>query len=1419
MAIKNQIQFRRGSSSEWIAISGGEGPALYAGEPGFDLTNNLLKIGDGSTPWKDLQPIGADQSLYKVKNTSGGIIYKGQVVRANGTVGGSDAIQITTFIADGSIDEHTVMGLATQDMLDNDFGYVTAFGQIRGVDTDPDLSATNICATGETWLDGDILYASPSVSGKLTKVKPQHETIIAIVLHSADNGSLFVRPTWYPHIDDLHDVNASGVSNNQYLIYNSGSGLWLPTSSGIFEGVDISSSASGATLLSIEGTNGNLFSVVDSVSGSLLSVNDITGLPAFEVFSDHSIVAGRFNQNDFVVSSGGNIGIGTDSPIYKLHIYGSGNDVLFGYADTGTSGGKARIYVGNNDSNSQGLKVYVDKTSGSNFGINGIANGSGAIANYGVYGYAAQATTNFALYGYAAGGTVNRGLWVDAGYGIFDDRVGIGTSSPSHLLSVSGVSTTAISIETPWAAGAYGQLRFDTSVGTTSIRSYVPGNSTNGLQFYTYSGSETVKLTILGDGKVGIGTISPSGNLDVYTAASVDYGQINCSAVGVTTRTHINVGNSDSKPFLASVNGDLTNSVYGWGFFDRGTDGNLALKRKGGSTSWTDVLTVQRTNGHIGIGATSPTTLLDVSGVITATGGNSTNWNTAYSWGNHASAGYQSASTALTTSTSFGGDVSGSYNNIVVADDSHNHIIGNVDGLQTALDGKLSTTLKGANNGLAELDSGGKVPSSQLPSYVDDVLEYAATGNFPATGETGKIYVATGTNLTYRWSGSAYVEISASLALGETSSTAYRGDRGKTAYDHSQLTTGSVHGSTTVGGNLLRLTNPSAIRFLRVNADNTVTALSDSDFRTAIGAGTSSTTGTVTSVGGTGTVAGLTLTGTVTTTGNLTLGGTLSVSASNFSSQTANTFLAAPNGSAGTPTFRAIVAADIPTLNQNTTGSANTLSSNGGLTTQYGDGKIGYSYLLPSNTTGLFTASDNSNCILTLSRHSGNYYSQLGFSSNGNLYYRAFTNTAINTTQAWQTIWTSSSLTNLNQLTNGPGYTTNTGTVTSVAALTLGTTGTDVSSTVTNGTTTPVITLNIPTASASNRGALSSTDWTTFNNKQAAITGGATTITSSNLTVSRALVSDGSGKVAVSSVTSTELGYVSGVTSSIQTQLNGKQATLTNPVTGTGTTNYVSKWTSSSAQGNSVIYDNGTNVGIGTTDPGNFKLRVSYAGSNYAPVEFNGPGTGAWGVGLVIRTTGGNDGAAILFRNRDTKNWQIRGETSGTGFQITEDGGDANYGSGFGTPRVHISAGGNVGIGTTTPSYKLQVNGSFGATTKSFRIDHPSRPNYTLEYGSLESPYHGVRLTGRGRVVKGVCVVDLPPYLKDLIHDDENINIQLTNLKHGKTLYVSNIDLNNSQFTVKADRAKTVGDLEFFWTFSGVRKDVENLVVEKPKEV
>jgi hypothetical protein len=267
----------------------------------------------------------------------------------------------------------------------------------------------------------------------------------------------------------------------------------------------------------------------------------------------------------------------------------------------------------------------------------------------------------------------------------------------------------------------------------------------------------------------------------------------------------------------------------------------------------------------------------------------------------------------------------------------------------------------------------------------------------------------------------------------------------------------------------------------------------------------------------------------------------------------------------------------------------------------------------------------------------------------------------------------------------------------------------------------------------------------------------------------------------------TELSYVKGATSNIQTQINSKQSTLTNPVTGTGTNGKLSKWSSTSTLTDSILSESSTVINIA----GSFNSTLD---DSYLSFDAN-----ARRIGMTKK--GGFTGK---FTYGSTSSFAIAQSSSGT-IEATNT---------F-TDRLVIDPSGNVGIGTTTPGYKLQVAGSFGATTKSFRIDHPSKSGWNLEYGSLESPYHGVRLTGRGTVVKGVGVVDLPSYLKDLIHDDDTLNIQITNIKHGKTIYLEEIDLKNDQFIVKVDRAKSLGELQFCWTLTGVRKDVDHLVVEK----
>jgi len=168
----------------------------------------------------------------------------------------------------------------------------------------------------------------------------------------------------------------------------------------------------------------------------------------------------------------------------------------------------------------------------------------------------------------------------------------------------------------------------------------------------------------------------------------------------------------------------------------------------------------------------------------------------------------------------------------------------------------------------------------------------------------------------------------------------------------------------------------------------------------------------------------------------------------------------------------------------------------------------------------------------------------------------------------------------------------NVGTVTSVASLTLGTSGTDLSSSVANGSTTPVITLNVPTASATNRGALSAADWSTFNNKQNAIT----------------LTTTGT----------------SGASTLIGSTLNipQYQAALTNPVTGTGTTNYLSRWSGLSSLDTSLVYDNGSNLVKTVYSSVDKGLKLSFDDNAYVIGESSSPGDG-WFKGIGVMGTPG----------------------------------------------------------------------------------------------------------------------------------------------------------------------------------------------------
>lgn len=278
---------------------------------------------------------------------------------------------------------------------------------------------------------------------------------------------------------------------------------------------------------------------------------------------------------------------------------------------------------------------------------------------------------------------------------------------------------------------------------------------------------------------------------------------------------------------------------------------------------------------------------------------------------------------------------------------------------------------------------------------------------------------------------------------------------------------GDVQVTTPANGDLL-IRNQTAGKW--VNAPLTAgSGVSISNTAGAITISATGSGGTVTSVTGTSPVVS-----SGGTTPAISLASGYGDTQNPYASKTANYFLAAPNGSAGVPTFRAIVAADIPALSYVTsvsgTGSVNgitltgTVTSSGSLTLGGTLSGIGNSQLTNSTISGV-----------ALGGNLFNLTAGTGVSFSTGTTYNGSTAITINAT--------------------GLG-----GTVTSVAALTLGTTGTDLSSTVANSTTTPVITLNVPTASATNRGALSSTDWSTFNNKVTSVSGTAPVVSSGGTT-------------------------------------------------------------------------------------------------------------------------------------------------------------------------------------------------------------------------------------------------------------------------------------------------------------------------------
>jgi hypothetical protein len=334
-------------------------------------------------------------------------------------------------------------------------------------------------------------------------------------------------------------------------------------------------------------TSSNITNFNSSVSG-LLPVGTANYLSKFGT-------GGSGLSNSLIFDNGTNVGIGTTNPTARLHVVGSG---VF------SSG----IIVGDSSTNSYIYGPINPSTNNIRFNNGGADRIDFNSSNLFYNGVSYFQNNNYIL---RAGETTSTASQKDSYQLVFQNALWDGTASQyatSNIRSIASTSQNLIS-----------RLAFCThnSVNNTLVERMCVTSSGGyvGIGTTTPSGQLHVVGTGLFESRVGIGNIAytaiPSSILHIQ--GSVTNNASLMINTGLTTRTYLGAGNSDTNPFLSSVNGDLSASNYGWGFFDRGTEGDFRLSRKGGSTSWSDVISIQRTNGNVGIGTTTPQAPLEVS--------------------------------------------------------------------------------------------------------------------------------------------------------------------------------------------------------------------------------------------------------------------------------------------------------------------------------------------------------------------------------------------------------------------------------------------------------------------------------------------------------------------------------------------------------------------------------------------------------------------------------------------------------------------------------------------------------------------------------------------------------------------------------------------------------------------------------------